>query len=179
MLIFFQNFSLERTVLNVAYKAAKQQDSPTSTLQQHCQLDRLNCTCSERIGFCAIHHREDTNVIFCRITRNAISSYVENVISDLPLIAHIEFYAELLKFFLRTHIKRCATGYNNLWVQDTIMIQLMANLRIPANTSPIRQAKNKVTCKTLSDNSTLVLLHSWFVIENDMGHTIWSRRKSL
>lgn len=51
-------------------------------------------------------------------------------------------------------------GYNNLWVQDTTMIKLTANLRISANTSPLQQAKNKVTRKTLSDNSTLVLFHS-------------------
>lgn len=130
------------------------------------------------MGFRVMHHRQDTEVRFCQILHNAISSYVENVIVILPLIGQAGILYEIPKSCsseLISNDAQHATITYEFKIR-TIMTKLRVNLRVPANASQLLRAKNKVTCKTLRDNSTLVLLHYWFAMEKVREHTIWSKR---
>lgn len=123
------------------------------------------------MGFRVMHHREDTDVKFCQILQNTISSYVENVIVVLPLIEQAGILCEIPQSSsskLISNNAQYATRTYEFRIH-TIMTTLKVNLRVLANASLLLRAKNKVTRKTLRDNSTLVLLHYWFVMEKVRG----------
>lgn len=130
------------------------------------------------MGFRVMYHREDTDVRFCQILHNAISSYMEHVIVILPLIEQAGILCEIPQSSSSELISNDAQHViiTYKFRIRTIMTKLKVNRRIRTNASLLLRAKNKVTRKTLRDNFTLVLLHYWFAKEKVRGHTIWSEK---